>query len=199
MKSRHTYQVAVWGLMIALIAILTFTPFGFIPIGPIKATIVHLPVIFIGMTFGKKSGLLAGTLFAIASLVNNTIAPGILSFAFTPFVEVAGIGGNWMSILICFAPRMILGFLSGVVGDLKLSKFKNGIFALLVSLLHSVMVLGLIYLLFNQQYGQVMHLSGSAIAAAIATTFMSQSIVEAILAALFIYLIDPLINKVRIK
>lgn len=196
MRNR-SFHLAMWAMFLALLILLTFTPIGFIPIGPLKATIVHCPVILMGMLFGIKDGVLAGMCFGVASLVSNTLMPGVLSFAFTPFISIGGIAGNWMSLVICFLPRMILGLTSGWCG---LTIHKRGwlsIGAMVISLLHSFLVLSLIGLWFGPEYALVSNIATTAIVTVLASTFITQSMVESILAMAFIYLIYPLIHSIH--
>ena len=37
------------------------------------------------------------------------------SFVFTPFITIGGMSGNWTSLLIAFVPRILLGYLAGLV------------------------------------------------------------------------------------
>ena len=74
-----------------------FTPLGFIPIGPMKATTMHIPVILAGILLGIKGGAITGLVFGISSVVNATINPTILSFVFTPFYSLGEYHGNFMS------------------------------------------------------------------------------------------------------
>ena len=193
----QSFHLASWAMFIALLCLLTFTPIGFIPIGPIKATIVHLPVILMGMIFGIKDGLLAGLCFGVASLISNTFMPGILSFAFTPFISIAGVGGNLWSLVICFIPRMILGLTSGYCGEYLKKRSLLALSAFGITLLHSLLVLGMIFIFFKDQYAMVMDVSSSVVLTMIITTFTTQSLVEAILALLFIFLIYPLIKTTK--
>lgn len=199
MRNLKTYKIAVYALFIALLALITFTPIGYIPVGPIKATIIHLPVILMGLIFGKKDGLIAGALFGLSSMLASTFTPGILSFCFSPFVSVAGIGGNWMSLLIAFVPRMLFGFLGGVIGDLDCGKVKRAIMVVCNTLLHSVNVLGLIYICFKDAYASALGMNINGVLIALLTTFCTQSVVEAILAFLFTVMIYPLVVKVKQK
>ena len=193
----QSFHLASWAMFIALLCLLTFTPIGFIPLGPIKATIVHLPVILMGMIFGIHDGIMAGFCFGLASLVSNTMMPGVLSFAFTPFVEVAGIGGNIYSLIICFLPRIILGLTSGYCGRYLSKRNWMALSAFGISLLHSILVLGLIFICFKDEYALIMDISSSLVLTTIFMTFLTQSMVEAILAMAFIFLIYPLIQTTK--
>ena len=199
MKNQKTFQIACYALFLALLMLLTFTPVGYIPIGPIKATIIHLPVIFMGLVFGIKGGVLAGLMFGCSSLLANTLTPGVLSFCFSPFIQVGGTGGNWLSLIICFLPRIILGLSAGFIGKAVQQKMKLSLSVVGCALVHSLLVLGLIYLLFKNSYAQALSMDNQAVAIALMTTFSTQSIIEAVLAGMFAYFIYPFMQIMQKK
>ena len=51
--------------------------------------------------------------------------PGITSFVFTPFVQVGNMHGNAFSLLIAFGPRILLGYLSGMMYRFIVRKTNN--------------------------------------------------------------------------
>lgn len=197
MRNKNTMIIAMQALFLALLCILVFTPFGFIPLGPIKATIVHLPVIFMGITLGKKQGAISGFMMGCASLLSNTFSPGLISFAFSPFITIGGINGGILSLIICFVPRIILGLIAGIIGDNINNKNKVSIMAVIDSLIHSILVLSMIVLFFKEQYSLATGISVDLVAKTILVTFLTQSSIEAIIAGIFIYLIYPYTNKLR--
>ena len=73
-------------LMMAVIAVLANTPLGMIQLPIIKATTVHIPVIIGAIVLGPLAGAILGATFGICSLISNTMAPTLLSFAFSPFL-----------------------------------------------------------------------------------------------------------------
>ena len=83
-------EFAAMSLFAAVIFFMTFTPFGFINLVVINATIVHVPVIIGSILMGPRAGACLGGMFGLASLIRNTISPTILSFAFSPLVPVPG-------------------------------------------------------------------------------------------------------------
>lgn len=197
MRNKKTQIIAIQALFLALLCILVFTPFGFIPLGPIKATIVHIPVIFMGITLGKKQGSISGFMMGCASLISNTFSPGLISFAFSPFITIGNIHGGIFSLIICFIPRIILGLLAGIIGENINDKNKASILALLDSLIHSILVLAMIVIFFKQEYSLATGISINLVIKTIAITFLTQSSIEALLAALFIYLIYPYSLKLK--
>ena len=63
MKSKKTQYMTSMALFLAIEIILVVTPLGYIPIGPLNATTMHIPVIIAGIVLGKKAG--AGLCFWI--------------------------------------------------------------------------------------------------------------------------------------
>lgn len=99
------------GLFIAILAILTFVPYvGFIPLGFISITIIHIPVILGAIFLGWKSGILYGTAFGLVSLLKAATSPVTIMDPY--FVNPA----------ISVLPRLLFGFTAGI---LALLVFKN--------------------------------------------------------------------------
>lgn len=143
-------------LFTAIEVIFCFTPLGSLPISPgIVATLAHIPALVAALSLGKWAGLFMGGVMGIcAQIYWNTIgiaAP--TAFVFTPFVE----GGTFMSLVICIVPRVIFPFLAALIYNALKSKVKAvpaaAIASISGSIIHSVMVLGLIYISFyNKAY-----------------------------------------------
>ena len=88
---RTTLQgLVLTGLFTALLLVMGFTPLGLIDLPIIKATILHVPVIIGSVLLGPKKGAFLGGVFGAISLWKNTMAPSLLSFAFSPFVPLPG-------------------------------------------------------------------------------------------------------------
>ena len=76
MNKQKTKNLSFMSLFIAIEILMVMVPFlGFIPIGPLRATTLHIPVIIAGIVLGKKQGAGIGLVFGISSLVINTIQP----------------------------------------------------------------------------------------------------------------------------
>ena len=87
-KQKHDtrWMVSV-ALMAAIVIVLANTPLGMIQLPIIKATTVHIPVILGAILLGPSAGAILGAVFGICSLISNTMAPTLLSFAFSPFMS----------------------------------------------------------------------------------------------------------------
>ena len=125
MRSKKTQYMTFMAMFLAIEIILVVTPLGYIPIGPLSATTMHIPVIIAGITLGKKAGAQLGLVFGLTSLIRATIQPGITSFCFSPFVTVGNISGDWRSVIIALVPRILLGYLAGVIFEFIKNKFNN--------------------------------------------------------------------------
>ena len=73
----------------AIIIIMAFTPFGYIPLGFMNATIIHVPVIIGAIILGPKYGGFLGLVFGLTSHVEKiTYMPNATSFVFSPFIKI---------------------------------------------------------------------------------------------------------------
>ena len=153
MKSKKTQYMTSMALFLAIEIILVVTPLGYIPIGPLNATTMHIPVIIAGIILGKKAGAELGFVFGLTSMIKATIQPGITSFCFSPFVTIGTISGNYKSLLIAFVPRILLGYLAGLIFEIMKNKGheNSGVLAgaLVGALTNTVLVLSGIYVLWK--------------------------------------------------
>ena len=92
-KKHDTSWMVSVALMAAIVIVLANTPLGMIQLPIIKATTVHIPVILGAILLGPAAGAILGGVFGICSLISNTMAPTLLSFAFSPFMSTTGIPG----------------------------------------------------------------------------------------------------------
>lgn len=191
-KSRKDtrWMVSV-ALMAAIVIVLANTPLGMIQLPIIKATTVHIPVIIGAILLGPSAGAILGAVFGICSLISNTMAPTLLSFAFSPFMSTTGIPGAFKAIWISVGCRILIGVAAGWLWIL-LSKLKlNHVIALPIvgftgSMVNTVTVMGSIYFLFAQQYAEAREVAVSAVWGLIMGTVTASGIPEAITAAILV-------------
>ena len=188
MKSKKTQYMSIMAMFLAIQIILVVTPLGYLPIGPISATTMHIPVIIAGIALGKKAGAQLGFVFGLTSVLNATFRPTLTSFCFSPFVTIGGIGGNWMSLLIAFVPRILLGYLAGLIYEKLYRKGINenvGIIAgaLTGAITNTVLVLGGIYLFFGSAYADAIKVAYDTLIAVLLGVVATNGIAEAILGA----------------
>lgn len=191
MKSQKIRTLTLLAFFIAIEIVLMLTPLGFIPIGIIRATTLHIPVILAGILLGSKFGAVVGFTFGFMSLLINTFQPTITSFVFSPFVSIGGVSGNFASLLIVFGPRILLGALSGwmfqFLQKLKLnSNLSVMLSAVINTLIHTALVLSLIALFFGQPYASAKGVEVSQLFTLILAVISTNGIIEMILAGIIV-------------
>ncbi|MEG0177499.1 MAG: ECF transporter S component [Erysipelothrix sp.] len=191
MKSTQLKTFVYLAFFIAIEIVLMLTPLGFIPIGVIRATTLHIPVILAGILLGSKYGAAVGFVFGLMSLFINTTQPTITSFVFSPFVSIGGTSGNFASLLIVFGPRIFLGFFSGWLyqffNRLKWNSTLNvSLTAIINTLIHTVLVMGSIALFFGQPYAAAKGVTINGLINLILVVISTNGIAEMILAAIVV-------------
>lgn len=112
-KKHDTSWMVSVALMAAIVIVLANTPLGMIQLPIIKATTVHIPVILGAILLGPATGAILGGVFGICSLISNTMAPTLLSFAFSLFMSTTGIPGAIKAVWISVGCRILIGVAAG--------------------------------------------------------------------------------------
>ncbi len=195
-KTAKTKELVLMAMFTAIIIAMAFVPyFGYIPLGFMNATIIHIPVIIGAIVMGPKKGAFLGGVFGLTSMINNTFNPNLTSFVFSPFYSVGDVHGNFASIIVCMVPRILIGVVAYYVykGMLKLfSKFKaKSIAALAVagvagSLTNTLLVMNGIYFLFGSSYAAAKGIAFEALYGVILGVIGTQGVPEAIVAAVLV-------------
>lgn len=191
----------------AIECILAFTPIGYIPIGPLNITTMHIPVILASIVLGWKEGTWMGFVFGMTSFIRHTFMPGITSFVFSPFITVSNISGNFSSVLICFVPRIMLGGLPGILFALFKKHMPGsiaaGISAAFATLIHTVAVLGGIYIFFASDYAEALHVSIGGVVTILLGVVSSNMVLEILFALIVIPMLvralQPMMKKMGLQ
>lgn len=193
MKKKHldTRYLVSLAMMCAVLLVLGMTGIGFIQLPVIKATTMHIPVILGAILLGPGAGAVLGGVFGLCSIWANTTAPGLLSFAFSPFMTTEGLPGVLKSLWIALVCRILLGVLAGWFWKLFKKVLKKDYVALpvtaaLASVCHTILVMGSIYVLLAQQYADAKNVAASAVFDLVLGTIVASGIPEAIAAAILV-------------
>ena len=191
MDVRYMAQLA---LMAAIVILLANTPLGMIQLPIIKATTVHIPVILGAILLGPMAGGILGAVFGICSLVSNTLAPTLLSFAFSPFLSTTGLPGAVKAVWISVGCRVLIGVAAGWLWILLSTLQVPSLVALPITgfvgaMVNTVTVMGSIYLLFAQQYAEAQNVALTAVFGLVMGTVTASGIPEAIAAAVLVAVI----------
>lgn len=195
----QTQKMVLTAAFAAIIIIMANVPFlGFIRLGVVSATTLHIPVIIGAILMGPGSGAILGFVFGLNSFLQATFNPNLTSFCFSPFYSVGDFHGNFFSLVVCFVPRILIGIVAYFVfaGIMKLLKGKRRmketialpIAGVLGSMTNTIFVMGGIYLFFGKQYMAATEIVGSLFAAIMAIV-VGNGVPEAIVCAILVTLI----------
>ena len=206
-KKHDTRWMVSVALMAAIVIVLANTPLGMIQLPIIKATTVHIPVIIGAILLGPLAGGILGFVFGVCSLISNTMAPTLLSFAFSPFMSTTGLLGAVKAIWISVGCRILIGVAAGwlwiLFKKLKMNQKVYQVIALAItgfvgSMVNTVTVMGSIYMLFAQQYAEAKNVGVTAVWGLIMGTVTASGIPEAIAAAILVAVITKVLLKSRL-
>lgn len=171
-----TRKLVVAGMLSAISIILGMTPLGIIPIGPLNATIMHLPVIIGAVLEGPVVGLVIGGIFGAFSLYRAAMGGSVLAPLF-------------MNPVVSILPRLLIGPVAYYVfaGLRKLTKKRAlpvGAAAVAGTLTNTVGVMGFIYILYAQRYAELMGLPVDTIGWTILSASAANGVPECIVAVI---------------
>ena len=193
-KKPDTRYMATLAMLCGLLLVMGMTGIGFIPLPVIKATTMHIPVILGAILLGPGAGAALGAVFGACSIWANTTTPGLLSFAFSPFMSTDGLVGAAKSLWIALGCRILFGLTAGLLWKLIRKIAGKDYIALpatavLATLCHTVFVMGSIYLLLAQQYAEAKNVAITAVFGLVMGTVTASGIPEAIVAAILVTVI----------
>lgn len=193
--NKKVFKMSFLALMGAILLILMFTPLGYIPVGVLRITTMHIPVILTVCILGVKEGMMMGCLFGISSVVINTINPTITSFVFSPFIEVGGIHGNGYSLLIALVPRILIGLVAGFIYKKYQNKLGLSFATFLATLTNTILVLGGIYILFGTSYASSRGIAYELLKNVMLTTVFTNGLLEALVAIVVCNIVVPKLKR----
>lgn len=205
-NQNQTKFVILVAMFMSIQIVMTLIPFlGFIPIGAVNITTLHIPTILAGILLGVKGGTLVGMTFGLMSLINATIRPGLLSFMFSPFAPAPPtFNGNPLSLIIAFLPRIMLGvFVALIYQFIKKKQWKvpaATIATVVAASLHTLMVLSLWFIIFATPLSVAIDVEGvQGVLVFLAGIIVNNAIFEVILAGVlvtaFVSALEPIVKR----
>lgn len=189
-----TRYLATLAMLCGVLLVMGMTGIGFIPLPVIKATTMHIPVILGAILLGPSAGAVLGGVFGLCSIWVNTTSPGLLAFAFSPFMSNEGLIGAVKSLWIALGCRILLGVIAGWLWRLLRKCIKQDYIALPITaavstICHTILVMGSIYVLLAQQYAAAKNVAITAVFGLVMGTVTASGIPEAIAAAILVTII----------
>lgn len=189
-KRNTTYQLTIRAILTAIIIVQGMIPFmGYIPLGFVNITIIHITVIVAAITLGPKDGMFIGLIWGLITLLRAWTAPTMPldSIVFTnPIVSVL--------------PRIIVGLVAGYIFKLAYQKtqkigFSSVAAAVLATLTNTILVLGLMGLLYTGDVAGAMGTTSKNLFMVLASLAVTNGIPEIIAAVI----ITPLLTQSLFK
>lgn len=182
-----TRKLTYIGLLSGITMFLGLTGYGFIKLPVANITIMHIPVIIGTIIEGPIVGLAIGFMFGFFSLIQNMMAPNLLSFAF-------------LNPLVSVLPRMLIPLTT--YGVYKVLKIKNesiriGVATAVGSITNTVGVLSMIMILYIDKYAANKNLSIDGAKKLIYGLIYTNGILEAIAAVIITVAIVTAVKKVK--
>ncbi len=193
MRNKRIMRIVFDAMFLAIIAVMTFVPYvGYIQIGLISFTLIHLPVLIGAALFGWRRGLMYGIFFGLGSLIKATTYPGTIDFLF-------------VNPLISVLPRAVFGLVAGLAFSLarKLPKLylKGGFIAVLsflLTALHTFLVLTMLVIVYRPELEVFLNSSVTWVGLAVGGLITTGALIEAAIAAIITPTVVLLIiNKYR--
>lgn len=186
-RNVNVRRMSIIGVLSAISIMLSLTPLGFIPIGPVNATIMHIPVIIGSIVEGPIVGMSIGFIFGATSLIRALTMPTVTSFAF-------------INPLVSILPRLLIGLVAYYVYQLAVKITKNSfvsgwIVGFIGSLVNTIGVLGMIYVLYGARYAEALGESAAAAKTLLLTLATTSGIPEAIVGGFVVSAVAVILKK----
>lgn len=204
---QKTMDMTLAAIFTAIIIMMSVVPFlGYIPLGFMNATIMHVPVIIGAILLGPKYGAYFGLVFGMTSLVRATLTPNLTSFVFSPFITIGGYSGNMWSIVICLVPRILIGVAAYYVYELimKLAHEKKGgrtialwVAGIAGSMTNTILVMNGIFIFFGKSYAAATNKVVEGLYDVILGVIFTLGVPEAIIAGILTTAVVQVLLKVR--
>lgn len=175
-------------VLVAIIFLLTFTPLGYLVIGPIAATTIQMPVIIGAVLMGPSAGAVLGGFFGLSALIKVITMPG------ADMVATAILGYNpFLYVVIAMVPRILMGLLSGLLakGLKKTKRDKSGLIGYGItgfagSMMNTVLYLGSLWLLASGIVASVYDMNVGGVGTMVIGVAITAGIPEAVVSCIVV-------------
>lgn len=184
MRKHKAYKLAIRAILIAIILVQSMTPFlGFIPLGLVNVTIIHLTVIVAAIVLGPGDGALVGLIWGLGTMIRAYSAPT------SPLDTMV-----FTNPIIAVLPRILVGYLAGIIYRSTKNKIKSqtvrmALAAAIGSLTNTITVLGLMRLMFAGAMASAYKVTSGALNGVIMTVVATNGIPELIAAIIIVPMI----------
>ena len=191
-------QLVTTAMLCAILLLMSFTPLGYLNIGPLAISFNMIPVAIAAIALGPVGGMILGSLFGITSFlqcmgIGGTSGMGVILFGISPF----------LAFVQRFVPRLLAGFLAGLVfkainklGKPTVACFVTGFSA---ALLNTVLFMSALILLFGRtEYIQEL-IGGRNVILFVCTFVGINAVVEMIATSVIVGAVGRVLSKFLIR
>ena len=199
--TKKTRTLAIAGILTAITFLLGLTPIGYIPLPTMKITILCIPVLIGVLLEGLGVGLWLGFVFGLTSLLQIFMGDPMGIFLMNISVP--------RTLLVVFIPRLLVPVLAYLVykgikaiGNKITDKVGYGLSAFVGSITNTVFFLGMLYILFIPEMGQLAEAFGTTkegMMAVIGSIVVTNGIPEAIAAVIIVAAVCIAVSAYRDK
>ena len=194
-KADVRYMVTL-AMLTAILLVMSLTPLGTIPIGPLSVSFTMIPIAIAAIVIGPVGGMIMGGIFGIISYL-YCFGVGVPSAMGAILVDI----DPFLAFVQRFVPRLLAGLGCGLIYSgckkimsSRIASFIAGFFA---AFLNTVLFMLALVLLFGRTaYLQDM-MGGKNVLVFICTFVGIQAVVEMIADTMIVGAIAPIILKVR--
>ena len=171
-------------LFCAIIIVQNFVPFfGYIPVGPLNLTTIHVTVIIAAIVLGPRDGAIIGGVWGLITFIRAYVWPT------SPLATIV-----FVNPLVSVVPRILIGVVAGYAFIFLRNKIKK------VPAMCVASILGLIYLLYRGQSQALYSLDVKALLPYLLGVIGTNGVPEAILAGIVGPAISvPLLSRLERK
>lgn len=197
-KKFDTRQMVTTAMLCAILLMMSFTPLGYLNIGPLAISFNMIPVAIGAIALGPVGGMILGGMFGMTSFlqclgIGGTSAMGVILFEVSPL----------LAFIQRFVPRLVAGWLSGLIyqGVKKISNTDVACFAtgFSAALLNTVLFMSALVLLFgNTEYVQTL-MGGKNVLTFVCTFVGINAVVEMAAASVIVGVVGKVLSKFLVR
>ena len=109
-RKNRTREFVVLALLVGILFLMSFTPLGYLNVGPFAISFNVIPVAVAAIALGPTGGAVAGAVFGLTSFM-QALGIGGASAMGAVLVSISPV----RSCIQCFVPRILDGFIIGLV------------------------------------------------------------------------------------
>lgn len=193
-KKFGTHEMVTTAMLSAILLLMSYTPLGYLNIGPLAISLNMIPVAIGAITLGPIGGMILGGMFGITSFlqclgIGGTSAMGVVLFEINPF----------LTFVQRFVPRLLAGLLSAYIYKAFHRIFNSTVAGFITgfgaALLNTVLFMTALVLFFgNTPYLQTL-INGQNVIIFICTFVGINAVVEMFAGALIVGVIGRVLVK----